>query len=348
MSNIKKKQHYVFQAYLKNWCNEDGKLWVYNKKDKRIFLTGTENILNKRGLYQLKNMNTDEESFFNFYMDCLQVSDETKADIRRHIKLYLVPFMYKGVLELLEKHNPVPDDHPLKVGLQKDFENLHNVIEEGIANTGEDFYCDYEISGLNYIRSIIDGDLDFYYPPIDNEHILSKKHEMNDKRNDFYIFLFIQYFRTVGMRKILQKNMQDMINLIKDYENKNKKKIKNWGLNNVNVENLVPHLSLLFAGLCADAFIKRKPHLSVLKNETEDMFLTSDQPIINLESKYNGSMPDEFVLYYPLSPTIAIVINGSNVENEIVINDENIVRHYNKKLVKDAHEFIVSNNKEQL
>ena len=33
MSNIKNKQHYVFQAYLKNWCNEDDKLWVCNKKD---------------------------------------------------------------------------------------------------------------------------------------------------------------------------------------------------------------------------------------------------------------------------------------------------------------------------
>ena len=55
MSNIKNKQHYVFQAYLKNWCKEDDKLWVFNKKDGKIFSSGTINILNKRRLLQLKS-----------------------------------------------------------------------------------------------------------------------------------------------------------------------------------------------------------------------------------------------------------------------------------------------------
>ena len=59
MSNIKNKQHYVFQAYLKNWCNEDDKLWVFNKKDGKIFSSGTNNILHKRRFYQLRNLNED-------------------------------------------------------------------------------------------------------------------------------------------------------------------------------------------------------------------------------------------------------------------------------------------------
>lgn len=78
------------------------------------------------------------------------------------------------------------------------------------------------------------------------------------------------------------------------------------------------------------------------------MFLTSDQPVINLESKNDGSMPDEFVLYYPLSPTIAITVNDDNTENVIVINDNNIIRQYNEKLVKEAHVFVISDNEEQL
>ena len=84
MSNIKNKQHYVFQAYLKNWCNEDDKLWVFNKKDGKIFSSGTNNILNKRRFYQLRNLNEDERKFLEFLMECLKVNKATKVEMRRH------------------------------------------------------------------------------------------------------------------------------------------------------------------------------------------------------------------------------------------------------------------------
>lgn len=74
MSDIKNKQHYVFQAYLKNWCNEDDKLWMFNKKDGKIFSSGTNNILNKRRFYQLRNLNEDERKFLEFLMECLKVN----------------------------------------------------------------------------------------------------------------------------------------------------------------------------------------------------------------------------------------------------------------------------------
>lgn len=282
-------------------------------------------------------------------MDCLKVNDEIKAVMRHHIEQYLLPFMFKGVLEMLENHIPIPENHPLYAELQKDFENLHNILVEGIANIGEDFYSDYETSGLEYIRSIMNGDLSFYYPTDENGEILTFKHdEVIEKRNEFFLFMFIQYFRTVGMRNVFQNNIHAMIKLIKDYEIKNKRRIGNFVLDNIDGKNLVPHLCLLFAGQCTDAFLVRNPHLTVFKNETSEMFLTSDQPVINLESKNDGSMPDEFVLYYPLSPTIAITVNDDNTENVIVINDNNIIRQYNEKLVKEAHVFVISDNEEQL
>lgn len=131
-------------------------------------------------------------------------------------------------------------------------------------------------------------------------------------------------------------------------EIKYKKIAVNFLLENIDEKNLVPHLSLLFLSRCSDTFINRNAHLTVLKNFTTESFFTSDQPIINLKSKDNGSMPDEFVLYYPLSPKIAILVNDNNVVNEITIIDKNVIRKYNDKLIKEAYEYIVSSNEEQL
>ena len=344
MSNIKNKQHYVFQAYLKNWCKEDDKLWVFNKKDGKIFSSGTINILNKRRFYQLRNINEDERKFLEFLMECLKVNKTTKVEMRRHIELYLTPYKFKHMVDMAKMINPVPVNHPLNQELQLDFDNLYKILEEGIVNTGEDIYSDFEASGMEYIRRIMEGDLQFYYPSIDNcNDITFQNGRIYEKRDEFIVFLFIQYFRTVRMRKVCQKNIHDMINEIKY-----KKITVNFLLENIDEKNLVPHLSLLLQSLCTDAFINRNAHLTVLKNFTTENFFTSDQPIINLKSKDNGSMPDEFVLYYPLSPKIAIIVNDNNVVNEIAIIDKNVIRKYNDKLIKEAYEYIVSSNEEQL
>lgn len=350
MSNIKNKQHYVFQAYLKNWCNDNDKLWVYSKKERKIFSSGTNNILHKRRFYQLRNLNEDERKFLEFLMECLKVNKTTKAELWRHVELYLAPYKFKHIVDMTKRLNPVPVNHPLNQELQLGFANLYQILEEGIVNVGEDVYSDFEASGMEYIRRIIEGDLQFYYPSIDNcSDVALQNSRIYEKRDEFIVFLFIQYFRTVRMRKVCQKNIHDMIDVIKNNEIKYEKKIVNFLLDNIDEKNLVPHLSMLFLSLCTDAFINNNAHLTVLKNFTTENFLTSDQPIINLKSKDNGSMPDEFVLYYPLSPKIAIKVNDNNdVVNEITIIDKEVVRKYNDKLINEAYDYIVSSNEEQL
>ena len=141
MGNIKNKQHYVFQAYLKNWCNEDDKLWVCNKKERK---------------------------FLELLMEYLRVDKTTKVEMRRHIELYLTPYKFKHMVDMAKMINPVPVNPLLKQELQLDFDNLYKILEESIVNTGEDVYSDFEASGMECIRRIMEGDLQFYYPSIDN------------------------------------------------------------------------------------------------------------------------------------------------------------------------------------
>ena len=205
MSNIKNKQHYVFQAYLKNWCNEDDKLWMCNKKGRRIFSSGTNNILNKRRFYQLRNLNEDERKFLEFLMDCLKVDKTTKVKMWQHIELYLTPYEFKHIVDMAKMINPVPVNHPLNQELQSDFENVNKIIEEGIVNTGEDVYSDFEASGMEYIKRIMEGDLQFYYPSIDNcNDVAFQNGEIYEKRDEFIVFLFIQYFRTMKCERFVR------------------------------------------------------------------------------------------------------------------------------------------------
>jgi hypothetical protein len=47
----------------------------------------------------------------------------------------------------------------------------------------------------------------------------------------------------------------------------------------------------------------------LLENATDIPFVTADQPVINIASNPNETkMPDKFELYYPLSPTKAMML----------------------------------------
>lgn len=43
-----------------------------------------------------------------------------------------------------------------------------------------------------------------------------------------------------------------------------------------------------------------------------------------------------------------MIVNDNNVVNEIAIIDKNVIRKYNDKLIKEAYDYIVSSNEEQL
>lgn len=212
MGELKNKQHYIFQAYLKAWENEDKKIWVYKKNDKKIFPASTRDVLNKRRLYQLRNMNSDEKNFFELCMEVFKLNDESKAEMRNHIAAYLLPFSNQKLVNALKKINPIPKDHELTPEIQNHFDELDRANEEAIVNTEEDFYSDYESDGEGWIRKILMQDLDFYYPSkIEAEEMIPS--EKYAERDDFINFLCIQYFRTCEMRDTMVKNISNMLKL---------------------------------------------------------------------------------------------------------------------------------------
>ena len=57
MSNIKKKQHYVWKNYLRPWT-ENNKIWCLRQGEK--FCTSPDNIALQRFFYQAEPLNLNE------------------------------------------------------------------------------------------------------------------------------------------------------------------------------------------------------------------------------------------------------------------------------------------------
>ena len=62
IENVKKKHHFVFQAYLSKW-KENNAVGVLRDR-KKLFPTGTEAIAFKNSFYTINSLNLDEKFQF--------------------------------------------------------------------------------------------------------------------------------------------------------------------------------------------------------------------------------------------------------------------------------------------
>ena len=330
-------QHYVFQSYLKAWTDDRNELWEYKRGRQKIVHKGTTNTLSAYKTYELKDMNDDELKFFELFMDSLKISKSNKKLLWDHITAYLMPFRNKDMINLLKTYISVPMEHPAYNELKSTYDNLCLSIQEAIVNTDEDFFGDYEKDGKEWFARILNGDLNFYYPEL---YDVEENHDYTE-RDEFITFVCIQYFRTLEMRGILIRNIQNMIDLserIKGYE---------FDRTNVRAEHILPQASWVFFNILSTAFISRNAHLTVLKNNTTVPFITSDQPVINLKYEKNKN-PEEFVIYYPITPKVAITINDENRHFSKEIDSKSVIDDYNHKMVDHFNTYLIGNSKEIL
>jgi hypothetical protein len=93
MSTLRKKQHYVWQYYLKPWTLK-GKLYCYLQSKKKLFKTGTSSIANETFFYKLERLSEIELKYLKL------VIDRTNSPELRKLHLNIVEiFQYLFVLE---------------------------------------------------------------------------------------------------------------------------------------------------------------------------------------------------------------------------------------------------------
>ena len=85
----------------------------------------------------------------------------------------------------------------------------------------------------------------------------------------------------------------------------------------------------------------------MLINHTEEPFITSDQPVVNVHESITDEIKqisvNECDLYYPLSPKYALIISSSNKYPKGALKANlATVQKLNTKLAKNAHIHIFS------
>jgi hypothetical protein len=68
MSTIAKKQHYVWQHYLKPWTTK-GKLFCYMQSAKKLLETNTKAIANETYFYKVEKLSPEDEKYINLLID---------------------------------------------------------------------------------------------------------------------------------------------------------------------------------------------------------------------------------------------------------------------------------------
>jgi len=306
MGDNKKNHHYVFQAYLKVWKNENEQ--VYCLRNGIVFPSSTRKIACKRYFYKIHPLNENEYEFMKKFCK------KGPSCVRYHCNslLNLLHGLY-----LFEKR--IADVS--KICDSKDIQNFIDFWWNGNnqlkTNVLEDYYSEIESVLLDYIKKLINGDTNFL--------------DEIEKKNDFLHLVYIQYFRT--------KKAYDIAMSILNNELPNQQD---------SFKNVLFPLLEYFRLLVEKGICMQSRNIALIHNSTDLPFITCDQPVINL-CEYNPVTDDidKFILYYPLSPKIALIVNDDSVD-ESWNNNEEKVKWYNGKMVESSYEQIYSNNKEVL
>lgn len=252
-------------------------------------------------------------------------------------------YFYKltDITEFEEKFlkETISRSHPTLKGLQNDFllaftihTALRKVFEKNPSDKIQQQLKEIEINSMEKAHGLMENSGHKLVECRSFEDITFLKDP--DSKNDAIMFLCFQYFRTKKMKGSVLGKM-----------------IGNSQFNPENVWNIMSFL--MATNVSMNVALNPKLRFLFLNNETDQNFLTTDQPVINtLGDKVdeNGDII-ELEFYYPLSPKLALIIDFKNENNsqfQYILTNSDMVTWFNRKLLEHSDNFVFSIKKEQL
>ncbi len=319
-----KKQHYVFQAYLRRFSSDikNKMIWTYIKNN-GVKKVPIKDVAFSNKMYEAKLLNDNEVVFFMLSVYILNRDNiEFFNSAKEFIIVYNEPLKLNkcvnAICDSIYKNTNGPNQNVIKKFIDEFKENNKAIF----INTNEKYYSSIESELNKFIEDVIN---------LNYEEI---------KKNRKFIVrdLCYQYFRTKSMRnrireafaKLLDEQQICIVNGIKSED--------------VDIENLLTPYLLFLPMVCNNDY-----NITILKNKTNVDFITCDQPVINLCADYkSNAAPTELKFYYPISPKYALLVSDENeLEFEDVISVDK-VNMLNNRII-DAHdEFLFACNEDQL
>jgi len=306
MTEIKKRHHYIWREYLRNWSINE-KINSLLLQDKKILNdVNLMNVAQEKFFYTLEEF-TEEEQIILLE---LVKAWSNEATIKMNLEIFKTFTSYSKIKKIADDHIKSNPTNHLKLQSELDayrynsIENIHTLLES---------------FGKKIIAVKSMEDLKF----------------LDDERELFLTMIFIafQYLRTKKIRKSVE-------NVLK--------------ANPLLSVKFVDPFAFIFSTNLANSLTFHKDlTFTLLANFTSKEFITSDQPLINLEKEIKDvdNKVLNFKVYYPLNPRLALIIHyDKNPKEKYILEkpDEKEINKLNSYMLKNSDCFIFSQTTELL
>ena len=339
----RKNQHYVWEHYLKAWvCNEQNEVW--SSHNGRVGRRPISRIASSEYFYEVKPVNDDEKKYFQLFF-LHRYPKDVQDEMLRYIDILNTPFRLNKELNFvnflvaakLGGYDKIPEY------MRKELEQLKTKNDILAKNIVEERHGEAETQAVKWLNALINKDLDFF--DFEKPMVTVNDHLTNEGYN-FVLFVCMQYFRT---KKTIERHSGALKKSLENPEWNNILPHYKIDIQNIDPENITPHFLRLNEMATAFALWTSKANLTLLMNDTNCPFITSDQPVINLKADYQnrGKEVEGLVFYYPISPHLAITINDLGKLNKVSL-DVGRVTEFNKYMLKAHYQNAFADRKDVL
>lgn len=293
MSNLTRKQHYVWRKYLRAWGPND-RIWCL--RDNKLFNPNLINVAQERDFYKLHDLTVEEVNYLEQF--CNGQQEPLRSLNLRWVEYFTV--LFKLQRQLIAAGHPADliAHHIDRAAIEQE-ELLHGSIEQDAVES---------------LDALLSGDASFFGIP--------------KQKTAFFYFLANQYTRT--------------------------KKLKSRALEGpgkitaINPENIWNAMSQIIASCIGQSLVAYRYQLYFLRSEGNEVFITGDQPVINLHGTYIAptKTPTELDLYYPISPKLAVLVAVEPPENSLLTDEE--VKAYNQHMYLQSHTMLFAHERHVL
>lgn len=283
---------------------------------------------------------------------------------------YLRNFCFKddSVYSLINLFKVVPNNLT-NVAQERFFYKLHDITKEDyrFLNGFLDYFLKDSDEMKDYLKTVQMSYLaTILKNTIDDEKLTAKFQK--DIQNDYFERHMTEN-ESLGKKLILVQSVKELKECFNDkngfktilflsmqFVRTKKQRIKlnkEFKKSKINIDKFSTFVSFSIGNILAYNLIQRRKHnVSLLINNSSIEFITSDQPVINLEDETDkDGIALYFKLYLPLSPIYSIILDFESDENtykELMITDSNYINFLNQKIVSNSNMFLFSKNEKIL
>ncbi len=185
-------------------------------------------------------------------------------------------------------------------------DEVGRIIDRAAIEQEDILHGRIEQDAVASLEALLAGDASFFH--------------ISRKKSAFLYFLANQYTRT---KKLKSKALEGP-----------------GKITAVSPENIWNALSQIIATSIGQNLLAYSYQLYFLRPEGNEVFITGDQPVINLHGTYVAptEAPKELDLYYPISPKLAVLVASEPPENSALTDEE--VRAYNRHMQLQSHSML--------